>query len=129
MVRFIPFVVLIITDRRFTDGHRVAPPILNDSLSQYFHFYNRFFWAELIKIAGYENEESANKEINNYLGGWESSSRHNAVTNIISLFNRFSEECLESNSVKTLDKVLKKLLKMYEYYLQSLVIKSQDQKC
>ena len=112
----------IITDRRFTDGHRVAPPILKDSLSQYFHFYSRFFWADLIKTAGYEDEESANKEINNYLSGWESSSRHNAVTNLISLFNRFSEECLDPNNIKTSDRVLKKLLNMYEFYLQSLVV-------
>ncbi len=113
---------MIITDRRFTDGNRVAPPILMDELSQYFHFYNRFFWSDLIEAGGFENEESANKEINLYLGGWESSSRHNAVTNLISLFNRFSEECLVPAEVETKDKTLKKLLRMYEHYLKSLII-------
>lgn len=113
---------LIITDRRFTDGNRVAPPILMDSLSQYFHLYSTFFWRELIKNGGYEDQETANREINNYLGGSNSSSRHNAVTNLISLFNRFSEECLNSKEVKTSDKILKKLLTMYDFYLKSLVV-------
>ena len=113
---------MIITDRRFTDGNRVAPPILMDGLSQYFHLYKRFFWSELVETGEFEDEESANKEINFYFGGWESSSRHNAVTNLISIFNRFSEECLVPSEVKTKDKTLKKILKMYDYYLESLIV-------
>jgi DNA helicase-2/ATP-dependent DNA helicase PcrA len=113
---------MIITDRRFTDGNRVAPPILMDELSQYFHLYNRFFWSEIVQAGEFDDEENANREINDYLGNRNSSSRHNAVTNLISLFNRFSEECLVPSEVKTKDKTLKKLLKMYEYYLKSLII-------
>ena len=110
----------IITDRRFTDGHRVPPPVLMDELKQYFYLYRRNFWDDLIKSGGYEKEEDANKEINDYLSNYPSSSRHNAVQNIISIFNRFSEECLVPASIKTNDKVLKKILKMYQYYLTGL---------
>lgn len=117
---------MIITDRRFTDGNRVAPPILLDDLSQYFYLYNRFFWNDLIQAGGYVDEETANHEINNYLGGRATGSRHYAVTNLRSLFNRFSEECVETSSVKTKDETLKKLLKMYEYYLDSLVINERN---
>lgn len=113
---------IIITDRRFTDGNRVAPPILMDELSQYFYFYNRFFWQELIEVGGFENQETANLDINNYLANRNSSSRHNAVTNLMSLFNRFSEESLIPGEVKTKNQTLKKLIKMYDYYLKSLVV-------
>ena len=113
---------MIITDRRFTDGHRVAPPVLMDSLSQYFHFYNRFFWSEIITAGGFEDEESANREINLFLAERNTFSRHNAVTNLISLFNRFSEECLVISEVKTKDKTLNQLLKMYDFYLESLKV-------
>ncbi len=117
---------IIITDRRFTDGNRVAPPILMDELAQYFHFYNRFFWNDIIKAGDFENEEEANRAINQYLGGWNSSSRHNAVTNLIALFNRFSEECLNPAEIKSKDKTLNQLIKMYDYYLKSLIISPRN---
>ena len=93
-----------------------------DSLSQYFHFYNRFFWSEIITAGGFEDEESANREINLFLAERNTFSRHNAVTNLISLFNRFSEECLVISEVKTKDKTLNQLLKMYDFYLESLKV-------
>jgi DNA helicase-2/ATP-dependent DNA helicase PcrA len=110
----------ILSDRRFTEGERTHPPVIKDELSQYFHLYKKSFWRELIEAAGFDNEELSQRTINQYLSGRDSGSRHIAVVNCISLFNRFSEECINPSSVKTTDTTLKKLLKAYKFYLDSL---------
>lgn len=119
--------ILIDPDRRFTvDGNRSRPPILLDELSQYFKIYNKRFWKELLTAGGYFNgsdpdkeEEIAQREITNYLFGRDYYSRHLAVTQVIKLFNRFSEENLNPSSVKTDHEILAKLLKMYAFYCES----------
>jgi DNA helicase-2/ATP-dependent DNA helicase PcrA len=119
--------ILADRDRRFSLEHeRSRPPILWDSLKQYFMIYRRGYWRELLQAGGYltsenieKDEELAQREINSYLGGFDSYSRHNAVTNIINLFNRFSEENIDPVSVKTKNEVLEKILKMYDYYSKS----------
>ncbi len=111
----------IITDRRFSENsERRHSPILMDALSQYFKLYNKSFWAKLCIAAEFANESVANEEINNYFLGFKSQSRHNAVTNIISLFNRFSEECLNPSSCQTSDATLTKMIRMYQAYLDEL---------
>jgi DNA helicase-2/ATP-dependent DNA helicase PcrA len=111
----------LITDRRFSPGGtRKHPPILLDELSQYFKLYNKRFWSQLCLVAGFDDEESANSAINHYLGRFDSQSRHNAVTNTISLFNRFSEECLDPSACKTDDPTLSRLLKLYQAYIDDL---------
>lgn len=120
--------ILIDPDRRFSkDGNRSRPPILMDELSQYFKVYKRSYWRELLTAGGYyegkdpdKEEELAQREITEYLFGREVYSRHLAATNVIKLFNRFSEENLDPTSVgKTKDKTLSKLLKMYSFYMES----------
>lgn len=109
------------TDRRFTPfATRRHAPVLMDELGQYFYIYNRRFWEELISLGGFPDEETANRSINQYVGGRNSSSRHNAVVNCMSLFNRFSEECLDASAIVTADTELQPLLKMYRHYLSSL---------
>ena len=111
----------LITDRRFSqDGIRNHAPILMDALGQYFKIYNRSYWTQLCLAVGFNDEITANMLINGYFGGFESQSRHKAVTSIISLFNRFSEESLNPDNVRTKDATLARLLKMYRVYLDDL---------
>jgi DNA helicase-2/ATP-dependent DNA helicase PcrA len=106
---------------------RRHPPILLDELGQYFKIYNKGRWTNLCEAAGWDVVETAIFEINDYIGKstqayGPSTSRHEAVTAVISLFNRFSEETLDPKKCKTKNKTLKKLLKMYEAYQESLVL-------
>ena len=111
----------LITDRRFSEGvTRKHPPVLMDSLSQYFKIYNRFYWGQLCLAGGFTDETVANIEINQYFLGSISQSKHNAVLNIIGLFNRFSEESLNPDTVHTSDATLTKMLRMYRAYLDEL---------
>jgi DNA helicase-2/ATP-dependent DNA helicase PcrA len=116
----------IITDRRFSEGGaRRHPPLLMDALSQYFKIYNRKFWTNLCLEGGFEDEGVANIAINEYFGNSSaqygpSQSRHSAVTEIIALFNRFSEERLVPEDCVTGDIILEKMLRMYRAYLDDL---------
>ncbi len=113
----------LIIDRRFSEaGTRKHPPVLMDSLSQYFKIYNKKFWQELWNAGGFRDEEAAHYAITTYFLGKEINSRHVAVTECIALFNRFSEENLNASSIKTNDETLKALLKMYQHYRDSLQI-------
>lgn len=119
--------ILIDSDRRFaSDGNRSRAPILLDELSQYFKVYKRSYWRELLASGGYyegkdpdKEEEIAQREITNYLYGRDVYSRHVAATNVIKLFNRFSEENLNPTTVVTNNEILAKLLKMYSFYRDS----------
>lgn len=119
--------ILIDPDRRFAiDGNRSRPPVLLDELSQYFKVYNKRYWLELLAAGGYytgaepeREQEVAQREITKYLYGKDIYSRHLAVTNVIKLFNRFSEENLDPTGVTAKDETLAKLLKMYTFYRES----------
>lgn len=119
----------IITDRNFLkDKHRTRPPIVLAESQQYFHIYRKRFWDEIVKASGFADMESANTEINAYFNGY-GSSRHNAVTKCIAFFNRMSEEMVDPDKHNPKDAMLKKLLRMYRFYLDSLhspIVKSAD---
>jgi DNA helicase-2/ATP-dependent DNA helicase PcrA len=105
----------ILADRRFSRGRaRPGNVPLVDELDQYFTVHDR--WDDLLKAGGFEREES--ETITQYLTGRRSKSRHEAVAAAISLFNRFSEECLDPGKAagKTSDATLQKLLLMYQAY-------------
>ncbi|HRG20495.1 MAG TPA: ATP-dependent helicase [Saprospiraceae bacterium] len=116
----------IITDRRFSQGGaRKHPPLLMDALSQYFKLYNRRYWTQLCLAGGFADENTAILEINGYFGNSSaqygpSQSRHTAVTEVISVFNRFSEESLNPDTCQTSDATLTKMLRMYRAYLYDL---------
>jgi DNA helicase-2/ATP-dependent DNA helicase PcrA len=111
----------LLTDRRFSPGHaRHRAPLLFDELAQYFKIYTRNNWKNLILAGGYDDEEAAQRTINDYLSGADSYSRHLSVTNCIALFNRLSEENLDPHAVRTRDETLKSLLQMYSHYKESL---------
>ena len=119
--------ILVDRDRRFSeDGIRSRSPILLDSLAQYFKVYRRGFWRELLDAGGYlksedieKDEEQAQRELNTYFEGKDYYSRHLASTNLINIFNRFSEENLDPESVKSEDETLQSILKMYQHYKKS----------
>ncbi|MGE5410471.1 MAG: ATP-dependent helicase [Clostridiales bacterium] len=116
----------ILSDRRFSvNGVRLTPPSVNDALSQYFKVYNRNYWNQIATAGGFADEESANHSITQFFIGQEYNSRHLAVTNLISLFNRFSEECLDPVRLKVKDPTLASILKMYKFYIESLQINSR----
>jgi DNA helicase-2/ATP-dependent DNA helicase PcrA len=110
----------ILIDRNFSkEKHRMRPPIVLDESRQYFHVYRKRFWNEMIRSSGFTDTDSANTEINEFFER-PGLSRHNAVTNCIAFFNRLSEEVIDPTDYKVKDSTFRKLLKMYEYYLNSL---------
>ena len=117
--------ILVDRNRCFSE-ERSKAPILLDALAQYFKIYRRAFWREILTAGGYmvsedieKDEENAQREINNYFDGTDYYSRHYAATNLISMFNRFSEENLNPKEVETNNEVLTKILKMYDFYCDS----------
>jgi DNA helicase-2/ATP-dependent DNA helicase PcrA len=85
----------ILSDRRHfsMDRHRNRPPQLLDELGQYFHLSRNRNWNFLIERTGLVPEEG-NSTINE-IWGYPSLSKHIAITNCQSIFNRFSEECID----------------------------------
>src|SRR5258706_685984 len=128
----------ILSDRRrfFIDRHRNRSPQLLDELGQYFHLSRNRNWNFLAEHSGLLPEEG-NLTINQ-VWNIQSISKHLAVTNCQSIFNRFSEECIDPASglerlvrnKKELRKYLEKyeisreqieqLLKLYSAYTASL---------
>jgi DNA helicase-2/ATP-dependent DNA helicase PcrA len=113
----------LLTDRRFSeDHHRRRAPILIDDLAQYFKIYNRKFWRELLLAGGHDDEEAGQRAINQYLIGKDIYSRHVAVTNCISFFNRLSEENIDPETIRTKNSDLQTLLRMYAKYKEGLSV-------
>lgn len=128
----------LLSDRRhfFIDRHRNRPPQLLDELGQYFHLSRNRNWGSIIERANLQTD-GANSMING-IWGYPSLSKHIAVTNLQSIFNRFSEECIDparglkiiSKNIKSLQKHLKDsdltqeqielLLGLYSAYKESL---------
>jgi len=112
----------ILSDRRFNEGKKNKPPLLMDELSQYFLIYKRRFWKEIIFAGGFDEEETAQRDINSFFGNNSEYNygRHEAAQNIIRLFNRLSEENINPAEIKTSDKTVQRMLKMYSTYLNNL---------
>jgi DNA helicase-2/ATP-dependent DNA helicase PcrA len=111
----------IIGDRKFSEqGARRNTLKVMDELDQYLHLYQRNNWVELIGVGGYDSEEEAQRSINVFFGSGNRSSRHEAVRNVIKLFNRFSEEHFDEAKAKSKDKDVEGLIKMYTHYLDRL---------
>lgn len=90
----------MLTDRRIVlDRHRNRPPQLLDELSQYFHLSRNRTWNRITRAGGLN--ENANETINAIWNAkYPSMSRHVAIVNCISVFNRFSEECLDAEEMR-----------------------------
>ncbi|MDW8146596.1 MAG: hypothetical protein RMJ48_09915 [Roseiflexaceae bacterium] len=108
------------TDWRFyNERQRRRSPVLLDDLGQYLYLYRRSRWDALTDEAGFNGD--AAREINALFGS-NSSSRHVAVTNVLSLFNRLSEECLTPDQIVDMadHPTLVALARMYAAYLDAL---------
>ncbi|MFH0960902.1 MAG: ATP-dependent helicase [Pseudomonadota bacterium] len=111
----------IVTDRRFSpERKRRRAPLLMDEIDQYLYLYKRVRWDNLTGCV--ELGDDPNECINKYFTGKGSKSKHNAVTNCITLFNRLSEEYINPEIAMraTRDPDLKNLLSLYKEYLKSL---------
>ena len=110
----------IIADRRFyPNRQRGARLTLLDDLGQYMYLRKKRNWNEFVLAGGFVAD--ANAQINHFFRHI-SSSQHHAVTKCISLFNRFSEECIDPDAAyaRTTDPDLRALLLVYKRYLASL---------
>lgn len=113
----------LLADRRFSNGgHRPASLALQDDLSQYFYISRSRYWEAATASAKFS--ENANETITKFFKGTLSSSKHVAVSHCISLFNRFSEECVDPIVARerTNDEVLQALIDLYDYYKKSLTL-------
>jgi len=111
----------LIKDRRLAiSGKRPTVPALKDELGQYFYISRRSYWENALQAVGYDLD-TANEAINQFFGE-TTTSKHIAVTNCISLFNRFSEESLNPAQIKELaqDDRLKQLIDLYAHYKHTL---------
>lgn len=108
----------MLTDRRFSsNGQYRAAPNLMDELAQYLFLYKTSHWEQLTQLMG----TGANETINRIFGR-PSNSRHHAVSNCISMFNRFSEECLRPDDIHHIasGSDLSQLADLYQVYCQML---------
>ena len=87
----------VLSDRRHfaMDRQRSRPPQLMDDLGQYFHLSKNRTWQGILAQAGLG--EDGNTSINDIFG-YPSMSKHVAVNNCRSVFNRFSEECIDPSA-------------------------------
>ncbi|WP_373479137.1 UvrD-helicase domain-containing protein [Geminocystis sp.] len=117
----------LLTDRRFLElGQRSTVPVLKDALGQYFYLSRRRYWESILENADFDLDIA--QEMINQFFNHNSISKHNAVNNCISLFNRFSEECLTPEQIlariQTTDlddpDTFVKLTNLYDEYLRSL---------
>ncbi len=110
----------LISDKRINrrTGSGRKAPVLLDELDQYFFLYDEF-WRTAGKHIGVSN---INAYINGYIANKTTSSKHEAVRNCQSLFNRFSEECLTASAMreKAEEDEMTVMADLYDYYLEIL---------
>jgi len=110
----------LISDRRFSPNRsRTQLPSLMDEITQYFHLARRGRWRDFTYEAGFGDD--CVQEVNEFFGK-SSQSKFQAVQNVISLFNRFSEEVIDPDDVmgRAESETLEMLLEMYKLYKRDL---------
>lgn len=104
------------------DRERSSAPAVLDELDQYFTLTQGSFWSEAIKQLGFEGELPAFREtLSAHFDPPASASRHKAVVNLQSLFNRLSEEDLDPKEI--LEKApaeYASLFRLYQLYRDRL---------
>lgn len=114
----------ILNDRAFSlKGERRRPPSVMDGFGQYLFVRNRKFFAEMLAAAGLEDTQETYQKINAALGTVQqanSKSRHFAVINLVSLFNRLSEELADPAKLKSEVPFNNQLYSAYNFYKNSL---------
>jgi DNA helicase-2/ATP-dependent DNA helicase PcrA len=116
----------LLSDRRLQPpGVRPRPPILLDEFEQYQFIYKAKNWTRLLEAS--ELGPNANTQITYFFEKRQSTSRHRAVVNAKSFFNRMSEEALDLSSQQPSDPIVRGLLKMYAAY-RALLEEHPDRK-
>lgn len=111
----------LITDRRFyPQRQRGNKLILLDELGQYLFVRKKRHWDHLLRAGQFAG--NGIEQINAFFSGKSSRSLHAAVMACISLFNRFSEECLDPKTAyqRATDPTLRAILRIYQSYLDLL---------
>jgi DNA helicase-2/ATP-dependent DNA helicase PcrA len=116
----------LLMDRRFhAQRERGQLPAVLDELDQYLWLARTRIWRDLTGAAGF-GSDTASEEVNTFFGntyhGTGSSSRYQAVSSCLQLFNRLSEECVDPAAAigRTEDPALQKLLRLYGLYRDRL---------
>jgi DNA helicase-2/ATP-dependent DNA helicase PcrA len=113
----------MLTDRAFSPGRaRSDAPVVLDALDQYFELAAAAFWREARATLGFVGEaEALRQAVNAHFEDSPTPSRHKAVSNLVSLFNRLSEENLQpSDLLKVVGANEKPLFVLYELYRRRL---------
>ncbi len=104
------------------DRERSTAPAVLDALDQYFTLAQGSFWSAAQALLAFEGELPAFREtVNANFEPPASASRHKAVVNLQSLFNRFSEEDLDPKEI--LEKApaeYASLFRLYQLYRDRL---------
>jgi DNA helicase-2/ATP-dependent DNA helicase PcrA len=113
----------LIRDRRFYPPDRVVNlPRLLDELNQHFFIQNN--WVTLLTASGFTGTLQEQQQSINQALGENTVSQYKAISNATKFFNRCSEENLNPalvlQSTTQLDDGLRKLLLMYQAYMQLL---------
>lgn len=89
----------IIADRRFaSERNRLRPPTLLDALGQYFHLYRNRNWRTVLGEVGLDPADGGSLRVNALFGG-QYDNKAQAVQSCLQLFNRLSEECVDTDDV------------------------------
>jgi DNA helicase-2/ATP-dependent DNA helicase PcrA len=108
----------LLTDRRIAPHRsRTKQPVLLDELDQYLFLRRKRNWEPVLAATKWATPE----DVIQYFGG-SRTSKHEAMTNLISYFNRLSEEMVDPENAKKRapDEETRGLLKAYATYRELL---------
>ena len=108
----------LLTDRRIAPHRsRTKQPVLLDELDQYLFLRRKRNWEPVLAATKWQTPE----DVIRYFGGTRTS-KHEAMTNLISYFNRLSEEMVDPETAKKRapDEETRGLLKAYATYRELL---------
>lgn len=109
----------LLLERRLSEpGVRPEVPALLDEFDQYRFVYRWRHWERLSEAS--DLGKNVNAQLVEYFEGRASTSRHRAVTALLSFFNRLSEESLELDRKRPGEPVLRGALRMYKCYREIL---------
>lgn len=114
----------ILKNKNVPPGIRPKGLSVKDELAQFIMINRTTFQKKMFEFAGIEDVEEAKKIIIKYFENKEKEriSRFNITDNLVKLFNRLSEEDYDcEHQITTEDDNEIKVLKMYQYYINSLM--------
>lgn len=112
----------LLNERRLAlTGQKKRPPILLDELDQYIHLQRNAFWDSVVNELDFPSKQALFAVINQFFIDNTSESKHKAVENCISFFNRLSEESISTEALaESPNETMRLLSRIYSSYLKSL---------